>query len=216
MVNDTGLANKIFSHERAGFHTAAALQNKTSALVAPPTDIDRSLPRLSCLHSLSESRRCFRLERYWHLPQALWRSDPLIHAEKESKSCRPSVDDRPSTRVNRAATPSSFSFVRSRPLLFERHKKKETPGHSRVELPKRIDRFVVRAAFGVQGSFTAAFPKRVPWPGVPQRLEQRSDEAPSATIAKLRSTTNWALSATSMHRMVAITVKEADYRFQIL
>ena len=79
-----------------------------------------------------------------------------------------------------------------------------------MELPKGIDRFVVRAAFGVQGSFTAAFPKRVPWPGVPQRLEQRSDQAPSATIAKLRSTTNWALSATSMHRMVAITVKEAD------
>ena len=93
---DTGLANKIFTHERAGFHTA--LQNIMSALVAPPTDIDRPLPRPSCLHSLSKSRRCFRLERYWHLPQALWRSDPLIHAKKESISCRPSVDDRPSTR----------------------------------------------------------------------------------------------------------------------
>ena len=86
-----------------------------------------------------------------------------------------------------------------------------------MELPKHIaiDRFVVRAAFGVQGSFTAAFRKRVPWPGVSQRLEQQSDEAPSATIAKLRSTTNWALSATSMHRMVAITVKEAECSFQI-
>ena len=146
----------MFSHERAGFYTE--LQNKTSALVAPPTDIDRPLPRPSCLHSLSESRRCFRLECYCHLPQALWRSHPLIHAKKESISCRPSVDDRPSTRVNRAATPSSFSFVHSRTLLFERHKK-ETPGDSRVELPKRIDRFVVRAAFGVQGSFTASFPK---------------------------------------------------------
>ena len=85
-----------------------------------------------------------------------------------------------------------------------------------MELPKRIDRFVVRAAFGVQDSFTAAvknFPKG--WPGLPQQLEQRSNEAPSATIAKLRSATNWVLSATSMHRMVAITVKKEDYSFQI-
>ena len=81
------------------------------------------LPRPPRLHPLSESRRCFRLERYWHLPKALWRSDPLIHAMKKSISCRPSVDDQPSTRINRAATPSSFSFVRRRPLLFEWHKK---------------------------------------------------------------------------------------------
>ena len=171
-----------------------------------------TLPRPSRLHSLSGSWRCLRLERYWHLLQALWRSGPLIQAMKESISCRSSVDDRFSTRVNRAATPSSFAFVRSRPLLFEQHTHKKKllviP-----EQPKRIDRFVVRAAFGVQGSFTAAFPQR--WPG---QLEQRSNGAPSATITKLRSATNrMAVSAMSMHRsrMVAMTVKEADYSFQI-
>ena len=155
------------------------------------------LPRPSRLHSLSESWCCFRLERYWHLPQGLWRIDRRIHVMKESISCRPSnsVDDRPYTRVNRAATPSAFSFVRSRirTLLFEGHKK-ETPGHSRVEVQKRIDHFAVRAAFGVQGSFTAVFPNW--WPGLPQQLEQRSNEAPSATIAKLR------------HKLGAATVRD--------
>ena len=53
-----------------------------------------------------------------------------------------------------------------------------------MELPKRIDRFVVKAAFGVQGSFTAAFPKRVAWPSATARA---INEAPSATITKLRS-----------------------------
>ena len=55
-----------------------------------------------------------------------------------------------------------------------------------VELQKLIDRFVVRAAFGVQGfgSFTAAFPKRVAWPSATARAtKQRSNEAPSAREA---------------------------------
>ena len=170
------------------------------------------LPRPSRLHSLPESWSCFRLERYWHLPQALWRSDLLIHAMKENISCRTSNSCRRSTLHTHQQSSHTLSvcFVRSRPLLFERHKK-ETPGHPRVELQKRIDRFVVRAAFGVQGfgSFIAAFPKRVVWPSATARAtKQRSSFRPRS------SATNWALSATSVHGMVAITVKEADCTFR--
>ena len=132
---------------------------------------------------------------------------------KESISCRPSVVNRPSTRVHKAATPSSFSFVRSSratAFLSGAKKKKETPGHSRVKLPKRIDRFVVRAAFGVQGSFTGASSSQK------GGLTFRNSSSNAATkLLPLRSTTNWALSATSMHQIVTIMVKEADYSFQI-
>ena len=96
--------------------TPTALQNQTSAVHWTTHRHHHFQVRHACTHCLNHGAASDCSATGICLKQ-LWRSDPLTHAMKESISCRPSnsVDDRPSTRVNRAATPLAFSFVRSRP-----------------------------------------------------------------------------------------------------
>ena len=186
--------------------TPTALQNKTSALNAPLTDITTSTPVSSALTlwivaqlptgALLASATSTLEER----PSDPWneRDHKLSSFEFSRLSTLPSTEQPHPQRFPSFTADHSFLSGTKKKLLL-------IPGWSCKS--SLIDQFVVRAAFELQCSFTTAFPKlRVAWPCATARVtKQRSNEAPSATIAKLHH--NWALSATSVHRMVAITVR---------
>ena len=82
-----------------------------------------------------------------------------------------------------------------------------------MELPKRIDRFCSKSCIRSSWLLHRCFSEKT---GVAFR-NSSSNEAtelfprdPPRLRSSSRSATNWVLSATSIHRMVAITVKEAD------